>query len=740
MDTLRITIDEPMEALHGFPVTVDPMPPESAGNPGIVIPQDLAIDGHTLTREKMCETLLTNSGASVMFRQIGEQLYALLFQNWLKEYWKRIRESKARYRILLDIRAEKLSPLPWELMWDPDKLKGLFLNSERTFARATKDYADSAPAVPIPWPIRVLLVVGSAAGDKDVDAETEVRTVSEVLRKFNRTFHLDIVYRPKDPLVWRTRLNARKPHVVHFVGHSDSEGGSNRDLACLRFDPRDQGASQWAWTPTEISADLASDPTIPVPRLVLLNACRTAVAAAPGGQPAAPGQGERSWSIARAFLEAQVPAVIANQADVLGDRSGAFAAALYERIAKGDPLDAAVAQARGKTRGSDPNSLDRRNWALPALTLAQRLESVLPVQPRVPAPLDDWVKSCPRFGVVESFVDRADDRLNCQGFCQPPGKTDTSPSILIVRGAPSAGKSALVDWCMEACAAQGYAVRCVELTEAETNWLDVLRKIRDNGGETGPNWSPTSFLSEPLPARAFDRFNWLLNHYLARSTPPEFGTRPHPELPVIDERARSERLELTPEQISSLWANYLAGLIDAAEQCYSQVLEKLRVPAQRAVVEQHQADLHATAGHWPLFLVLDNFSSSSLPWGEFAFLKSRLIEPIGRAAGGLGPSGLAALRLILVMRDGEYRTYGMNEPSLQNLSKEVEVKDLPFQTFQSLAVEFLRCNKVSDDQADSFISLLLKKRVEDPSFIPDPWSISRLPAFFKRFQELVTRF
>src|SRR5262249_12890927 len=87
------------------------------------------------------------------------------------------------------------------------------------------------------------------------------------------------------------------------------------------------------------------------------SACQSAVAA----------RGEGFADLGPRLLEAGVPAVVAMQFSVLNKSAIALGAAFYKGLADGDPLDAAMAEARNRMRAASPNSID---FAVPVLFLA----------------------------------------------------------------------------------------------------------------------------------------------------------------------------------------------------------------------------------------------------------------------------------------------------------------------------------------------------------------------------------
>jgi hypothetical protein len=721
MKTLTIRVVE--GASGDYEVTIDPAPEGAAGQPPVIVPRVWVRPETDIAEPEIRRYMLGDLGVDGAFRRIGAQLRRFLSRGWVGEQWEKHRESDVPFRTFLDIRPKELAVLPWELMYDEGSLKRLFLERTRPISRIVGNYASAEPAAPMAWPIRILVVVGSLPKAKEVDAEAEVAAIREVFRDRDRMIHLVVPKEcPASPLELRDWLVKVRPHVFHFIGHGGAGGGPDANLAELVFQPTKAGAGMWGWTPGRIIQDFS---TLPVrPRLVVLNACRTAVE---GGAEAAanPYDAESAWSIADAFIQANVPAVIANQADARGKLAGAFSRAFYEALAEPTSLDEAVVRGRDAVRGADANGMDRRDWALPVLTLARPPECILPIQPQVPRPLAERIEDCDPFKVVSFFVDRNELRLGCQTFHHDPGETGETRNVLIVHGQPDVGKTTLVDWCLEGCAAQGFSVRQVDLTEGRCqNWLDVLRLIRD-GNES---LEPKGFVYKPLPRRSFDEFNWKLNHYLAGKDAPPFKDRPSPDEPVIDAMAPLDPNQVTNERAEMLWKDYREALADAAGRSYMDALDEVPPGDQDAVRRHHQA-LFEAAGGWPLFLVLDRFDASLLPPGQFQILWNQLFSKIGQEYAAGKRTGLGAIRLILVQSDDDRIKYALKPSDLRKYCRDVEVKNLPIQDFDELIREYF-VKKRKPELIPGVLSMVEAKKMTKPNFIPDPWSPAVLQLIF----------
>ena len=96
---------------------------------------------------------------------------------------------------------------------------------------------------------------------------------------------------------------------------------------------------------------------LPTLRLVFLNACETArVTKEKGLDPFA--------GVAAAMVMAGIPAVVAMQFPISDKAAITFAQKFYPLLARGDPVDAAVAEGRRAIRLADARTME---WATPVL-------------------------------------------------------------------------------------------------------------------------------------------------------------------------------------------------------------------------------------------------------------------------------------------------------------------------------------------------------------------------------------
>lgn len=333
---------------------------------------------HLPTRERLHQLVTALAGAGErdfriagagpdgegLLREVGEELSGALFQGELLETWGALVGREARPRRPLRLRfslrlddegAGVLGEVPWEALMAPRN--GQFLGLEPGFSLVRyieQRGGDEAP--PPPKRLKVLAVAGvDLPGRPPLDFAGELERLEAALN--GPDVELSILSGASWETL-RSALDARRPHVLHFLGHggfdpragggvlymADGGGGA----AAVPSDLLSQGLKRAVW-----SRDDRAGRYGPGLRLVVLNACRTAQVAAE-----APFSG-----MATALVRnASVPAVVAMQYPVRDDSAIAFSDELYRQLAAGVSLEEAVQDGRDRMR-----AIDLCDWVAPAL-------------------------------------------------------------------------------------------------------------------------------------------------------------------------------------------------------------------------------------------------------------------------------------------------------------------------------------------------------------------------------------
>lgn len=407
--------------------------------------------------------LLEEANESTRFEELGEYLLSLLRHGAIGDAWRRIADDPAARggagaRLLLDV-PTAISALPWELMCQ---------RANRFAADVSAPLARVGPGFPGPgdlrrvrWPLRVLVVVGSQEHDRIVAAEEELTNLNDAFRRMCGQVDVEFLPQPSRKEV-RDAYTTLRPHIFHFIGHGDVQDGSG---TLILHDP--DSHDDLPWTLGEIKADFRGWQ----PSLAILNACRSSEVT---GQ-------EGAWGVADAFAELGVPAVIAMQADIRGDAAAAFTGELYRALVDHDALDVAVT--RGRRAISDITGFERRDFALPTLTVTFPPASVLRMCFGVSEEHRRRVEVLHR--TFPAFVDRTKERRRLWRDVdpepdEPDPAVDPSDATAIV-GAARVGKSELARWCVGACELHGGNAAYVNLARGRrVEYLAALELIAES--------------------------------------------------------------------------------------------------------------------------------------------------------------------------------------------------------------------------------------------------------------------
>lgn len=293
--------------------------------------------------------------ATVVNPQIGERLFQTFFQGAIRGLFAKacsaaqVNERGVRTKIRIDPRNPRLagvSGLPWETLRDPET--GRFLSLDRlTPVVRYLEVSEPNRLAPFRSPLRILVVIANPQATTPLDLDSERKALKSAWSSDN----VEISFLEKPTLdALRQHLLSSPQHVFHFMGHGgfDEAQGTGH----LVFETS-SGASQPVRD--EVLATVLRGEARP--RLVVLNACQTGrTSDQPGRHPFA--------GVAPALVRAGVPAVVAMRRGISDPAAIAFSKALYERLAAGDPVDAAVAEGRISLHNDAPESLE---WATPML-------------------------------------------------------------------------------------------------------------------------------------------------------------------------------------------------------------------------------------------------------------------------------------------------------------------------------------------------------------------------------------
>jgi hypothetical protein len=288
--------------------------------------------------------------------EAGRVLFAALFPGPVGELyaseWSAAMDAGQGLRIRLHLRPENpalawLTKVPWELLFDKRAGGFLCLNPLTPLVRHL-NLARPVDRVPLCVPIRVLVVASNPSGLPPLALRDEQRQIeaAQTGRKRVEVTMLENV----SPEELREELIRGRYQVVHFMGHGLTEA----DDGSLLFST--PGGHPRRVTGREMSQLVQGSRAT---QLVILNACHSA--GSPKNQEADPLAG-----VAGSLVGGGQPAVLGMQLAVSDSAALTFSGKLYQRLAEGDPLEAAVAEARLAVYLADRSSTD---WFAPVLFL-----------------------------------------------------------------------------------------------------------------------------------------------------------------------------------------------------------------------------------------------------------------------------------------------------------------------------------------------------------------------------------
>jgi CHAT domain len=434
---------------------------------------------------------------------VGRELWDLVFEGdeQLGEWWRGARtEAGGNTRTALHIGVSSLRDVPWELLAPPPGQPPVFRQTVAPWVRAYKTPWEFPE--PLTIPIQLLVIMGA---DRDsIAVDPEVAAIHRAVRDSPRWWNIEFLDKPAEPNEVSDLYGTVKPDIVHFIGHGRQIAG---EQGLWMEGPQ----GPWLLTPS-----LIAEWPAPPPRLVVLNACRSAKEAERETDSSdAAEENAAAWSAVDAFVERGTAAVIAMQGDVDSVSAVAFSGTLYEGLDQGKPVDEAAAKARQAVSGKVAQGVtDAVSWALPALTVTADPDVVLPIRgadhPLTAPPYAEAAQ------LVAHCVDRAVERRLLWSAIDP-AYNDEAGSLCLVTGEASMGKSAFVVSSLLTLRLRNRNVVYVDMEKHRRDprrletWLSVLRAVRDAIWEEG--WLPSAAVEHR------DRFNHELSFLLRQKDP-----------------------------------------------------------------------------------------------------------------------------------------------------------------------------------------------------------------------------
>ncbi|HEV7505033.1 MAG TPA: CHAT domain-containing protein [Thermoanaerobaculia bacterium] len=298
--------------------------------------------GRDLTPPEVTEPSLADIGAR-LFRALFPETVRDRYQQSLGRAAVNSRGLRLRIEVgLNNAGLARLHAIPWEYL----AADGHFLALSREISIVRHLSLGLPEDRPLGVaPLSILILAGESLTGSGIDLERELL---EIVRAWSLPGDVRIKVLPECTLdALREELLAQEYWALHFMGHgsffTETEEGN---LAFLNKD----GQRIWV-SGVELADHLRDRRSL---RLVFLNACKTGQVGA-----RAPYAG-----VATALADAGISAILAMQFPISDAAALTLSRTFYRRIARGDSMDAAVAEGRIAIRGLARNNTE---WGTPVL-------------------------------------------------------------------------------------------------------------------------------------------------------------------------------------------------------------------------------------------------------------------------------------------------------------------------------------------------------------------------------------
>lgn len=293
-------------------------------------------------------------------KDVGTALFSALFADGIRDAYRqrlgavRDRQEGLRVRLVLDPEEKRICALPWELLYDPVQRQFLAHNPKTPVVRYLRRKRPMEPRLEAAdLPLRILVIDAVPQDAAGLDVGRELSGIEDALEARDDIRMIPLRMATSEGL--RCAIRRDDPHVLHFMGHGKLDEDSGHGSILLAG----PGGEMDPLTGEALSVVLSGCDAL---RLVVLNACQTASLPRREGLDVFSG-------MAPALIGSGLPAVVAMQFPITDNAAIAFGRSLYDALASGDPIEAALAEGRQAIF-----NLDRKRgsceWATPVLYLS----------------------------------------------------------------------------------------------------------------------------------------------------------------------------------------------------------------------------------------------------------------------------------------------------------------------------------------------------------------------------------
>ena len=305
-------------------------------------------------------------------QKFGDSLFRALFQANIRSHLyhslslAKARNTGLRIRLHFDPRHPQLANLlclPWEFLFDAGENRFLNLDLNTPVIRYLDIPKPTAPPN-LPPPLRILLVWATPQKLSTLKIAKEKQAIIKALDALPGVEVHPHGHATLQSL--RHTLRQNQYHVIHFMGHGGMTGTGGSEGLYLE----DENGEAAFVNARQLAVCLSGLNSL---RFVFLNACQYTLRR-DANHP------NPFTNTAAALLLEGIPAVLAMQAPI-GDLAAlTLASIFYKRLARGEPIETALTEARLVVYSKQPTALD---WAAPVLYLRNEHGHLFPEPEKV---------------------------------------------------------------------------------------------------------------------------------------------------------------------------------------------------------------------------------------------------------------------------------------------------------------------------------------------------------------------
>jgi len=284
-------------------------------------------------------------------QNFGAELFDFLLPGEVRSLYRSSRGKAVAegqgLRLKLRISDPALASLPWEFLFDAVHDEYICLSTQTPLVRYLELAHPPRPLTVSP-PLRILGMVASPEGVEKLDVSLEKQRVAEALADLTDRGLVEFHWLAGQTRQDLQRAMRRGPwHIFHFIGHGGFDPLHNEGVLILA----DAAGQAEPLNARQLGTLLADHASL---RMVYLNAC----------DGAASSQQDLFSGTAATLMRRGIPAVLAMQYAITDRAAIEFTATLYESLADGFPMDAAVTEARKAISLAVNHSVE---WGTPVL-------------------------------------------------------------------------------------------------------------------------------------------------------------------------------------------------------------------------------------------------------------------------------------------------------------------------------------------------------------------------------------